>query len=47
MYMELKIGADIFKRALAYPARQIATNAGVNGNVVIEKVCTYYYMIYL
>ncbi|KAM7464412.1 hypothetical protein LguiA_032533 [Lonicera macranthoides] len=35
---EQKIGADIFKRALAYPARQIARNAGVNGNIVIEKV---------
>ncbi|CAK9183623.1 unnamed protein product [Ilex paraguariensis] len=35
---EQKIGADIFKRALAYPARRIAKNAGVNGNVVIEKV---------
>lgn len=35
---EQKIGANIFKRALAYPARQIAKNAGVNGNVVIEKV---------
>ncbi|KAK1381027.1 Chaperonin-60 beta4 [Heracleum sosnowskyi] len=35
---EQKIGAEIFKRALSYPARQIAKNAGVNGNVVIEKV---------
>ncbi|KAI7737630.1 hypothetical protein M8C21_017064 [Ambrosia artemisiifolia] len=35
---EQKIGADIFKRALEYPARQIAKNAGVNGSVVIEKV---------
>ncbi|KAH6807198.1 TCP-1/cpn60 chaperonin family protein [Perilla frutescens var. frutescens] len=35
---EQKIGADIFKRALAYPARQIAKNAGVNGNVVINKI---------
>lgn len=33
-----QIGADILKRALAYPARQIAKNAGVNGNVVIAKV---------
>lgn len=37
--MTFKIGADIFKRALAYPARQIAKNAGVNGNIVIEQVC--------
>ncbi|KAA8532819.1 hypothetical protein F0562_033064 [Nyssa sinensis] len=35
---EQKVGADIFKRALAYPIRQIAKNAGVNGSVVIEKV---------
>ncbi|XP_076891931.1 chaperonin 60 subunit beta 4, chloroplastic-like [Bidens hawaiensis] len=35
---EQKIGAEIFKRALEYPARQIAKNAGVNGSVVIEKV---------
>ncbi|CAI9259364.1 unnamed protein product [Lactuca saligna] len=35
---EQKIGADIFKRALEYPARQIAKNSGVNGSVVIEKV---------
>ncbi|XP_071715985.1 ruBisCO large subunit-binding protein subunit beta, chloroplastic-like [Rutidosis leptorrhynchoides] len=35
---EQKIGADIFKRALEYPARQIAKNAGINGSVVIEKV---------
>ncbi|KAJ0488983.1 putative chaperonin Cpn60/TCP-1 family, groEL-like apical domain superfamily [Helianthus annuus] len=36
--IKIKIGADIFKRALEYPARQIAKNAGVNGSVVIEKV---------
>ena len=41
MYVKLKIGAEIFKRALSYPARQIAKNAGVNGNVVIEKVQDY------
>ncbi|XP_075518527.1 chaperonin 60 subunit beta 4, chloroplastic-like isoform X1 [Primulina tabacum] len=35
---EQKIGADILKRALMYPARQIAKNAGVNGNTVIEKI---------
>lgn len=35
---EQKVGADILKRALAYPARQIAKNADVNGNIVIEKV---------
>ncbi|XP_043700964.1 ruBisCO large subunit-binding protein subunit beta, chloroplastic isoform X1 [Telopea speciosissima] len=35
---EQKIGADIFKRALTYPSRLIAKNAGVNGSVVVEKV---------
>nr|GMD29539.1 chaperonin 60 subunit beta 4, chloroplastic [Ipomoea batatas] len=35
---EQKIGAEIFKRALAYPIRQISQNAGVNGNVIIEKI---------
>jgi len=33
-----QIGAEIFRRALSYPARMIAKNAGVNGNVVINKV---------
>ncbi|XP_055809824.1 chaperonin 60 subunit beta 4, chloroplastic isoform X2 [Solanum dulcamara] len=33
-----RIGADIFKRALSYPAKQIAKNAGVNGNIVVEKI---------
>ncbi|XP_011009115.1 PREDICTED: chaperonin 60 subunit beta 4, chloroplastic isoform X2 [Populus euphratica] len=35
---EQKIGAEIFKRALSYPARLIAKNSGVNGNVVINQV---------
>ncbi|KAL2234922.1 UNVERIFIED_CONTAM: Chaperonin 60 subunit beta 4, chloroplastic [Sesamum indicum] len=35
---EQRIGADILKRALAYPTRQIAKNAGVNGNTVINKI---------
>ncbi|XP_019456906.1 PREDICTED: chaperonin 60 subunit beta 4, chloroplastic isoform X2 [Lupinus angustifolius] len=35
---EQKIGAEIFRRALSYPARLIAKNAGANGNVVIDKV---------
>lgn len=34
----LQIGADIVKRALRYPMKLIAKNAGVNGSVVIEKV---------
>nr|AKH05124.1 chaperonin-60 beta4 [Cypripedium formosanum] len=35
---EQKVGADIFKRALSYPCKLIAKNAGMNGNVVVEKV---------
>lgn len=35
---EQKVGADIVGRALSYPMRLIAKNAGVNGSVVIEKV---------
>ncbi|XVF74533.1 hypothetical protein PTKIN_Ptkin13bG0117800 [Pterospermum kingtungense] len=35
---EQKIGADIVKRALSYPMKLIAKNAGVSGSVVIEKV---------
>ncbi|XP_021294043.1 ruBisCO large subunit-binding protein subunit beta, chloroplastic [Herrania umbratica] len=35
---EQKVGADIVKRALSYPMKLIAKNAGVNGSVVIEKV---------
>ncbi|GFZ16196.1 TCP-1/cpn60 chaperonin family protein [Actinidia rufa] len=35
---EQKIGAEIFRRALVYPIRQIAKNSGVNGNIVVEKV---------
>eukprot|EP00983_Pelagomonas_calceolata_P132719 1161900-Pelagomonas_calceolata.AAC.2 len=38
---EQKLGADIIKKALAYPLRLIANNAGVNGSVVMSKVsCT-------
>ncbi|KAI5651255.1 hypothetical protein M9H77_37260 [Catharanthus roseus] len=35
---EQKVGADIVRRALSYPMKLIAKNAGVNGSVVIEKV---------
>lgn len=38
---KLQIGAEIFKRALSYPVKLIAKNAGVNGSVVVEKVCPY------
>jgi len=33
-----KIGADIIKRAIEEPLRQIAANAGFEGSVVVEKV---------
>eukprot|EP00270_Netrium_digitus_P010999 TRINITY_DN3459_c0_g1_i1.p1 TRINITY_DN3459_c0_g1~~TRINITY_DN3459_c0_g1_i1.p1 ORF type:complete len:636 (+),score=229.46 TRINITY_DN3459_c0_g1_i1:104-1909(+) len=35
---EQRVGADIVKRALSYPLKLIAKNAGVNGSVVAEKV---------
>ncbi|CAL9208271.1 unnamed protein product [Musa hybrid cultivar] len=35
---EQKVGADIVRRALSYPLKLIAKNAGVNGSVVVEKV---------
>lgn len=35
---EQKNGAEIFKRALSYPVKLISKNAGVNGNVVVEKI---------
>ncbi|KAL0293757.1 UNVERIFIED_CONTAM: RuBisCO large subunit-binding protein subunit beta, chloroplastic [Sesamum radiatum] len=34
---EEKVGADIVKRAMSYPLKLIAKNAGVNGSVVSEK----------
>lgn len=35
---EQKVGAEIVKKALHYPLRLIANNAGVNGSVVMNKV---------
>lgn len=35
---EQKIGAEIFRCALACPIRKIAQNVGVNGSVVVQKV---------
>jgi len=35
---EQKLGADIIRKALAYPIRLISSNAGVNGSVVMQKV---------
>ncbi|XP_018434929.1 chaperonin 60 subunit beta 4, chloroplastic isoform X2 [Raphanus sativus] len=43
---EQKIGAEIFKKALSYPIRLIAKNAGTNGNIVIEKVLSNQNMMY-
>ena len=36
--VDVKVGIDIIKKALEEPVRQIATNAGVEGSVIIEKV---------
>lgn len=33
-----KIGAEIVKKSITYPLRQIATNAGVEGSLIIQKV---------
>lgn len=35
---DVKIGAEIISRALSYPLRQIAENAGKEGSIVIQKV---------
>lgn len=35
----LQVGSEIVRRALSYPLKLIAKNAGVNGSVVVEKVC--------
>ena len=35
---EQKMGADIVKRALSYPMKLIASNAGTNGSIVVQKV---------
>lgn len=37
-FCTLQVGADIVKKALSYPLKLIAKNAGVNGSVVSEKV---------
>jgi len=37
---EVQVGINIIKRALEEPLRQIATNAGEEGSVIIEKVKT-------
>ncbi|HEX8941247.1 MAG TPA: chaperonin GroEL [Candidatus Limnocylindrales bacterium] len=35
---DAQVGVDIVRRALEYPARQIADNAGARGEVVVEQV---------
>jgi chaperonin GroEL len=35
---DAQVGVDIVRRALEYPIRQIADNAGDHGEVVVEKV---------
>jgi len=35
---EQKMGADIVKRALAYPIKLVSENAGVNGSVVMQRI---------
>lgn len=35
---EQKVGAEIVRKALSYPLKLIANNAGVNGSVVVQKV---------
>lgn len=37
---DVKIGAEIIFRALAYPLRQIAENAGKEGSIVVQKVAS-------
>lgn len=45
--MSIQIGAEIFKKALSYPTRLIAKNAGVNGNIVVKKVSAYKHIVVL
>ena len=37
---DTKIGAEIIARALTYPLRQIAENAGKEGSIVVQKVAS-------
>jgi chaperonin GroEL len=37
---DVKIGAEIIARALSYPIRQIAENAGKEGSIVVQKVAS-------
>jgi chaperonin GroEL len=33
-----RIGVDIVKRAIEYPTRELAANAGMEGSVIVEEV---------
>jgi chaperonin GroEL len=35
---DVKIGAEIVRKAVEYPLKQIANNAGLEGSIVVEKV---------
>merc|ERR1711998_637202 len=35
---EQKVGAEIVRKALLYPLRLIANNAGANGSVIVQRV---------
>ncbi len=37
---DVKIGAEIIARALVYPIRQIAENAGKEGSIIVQKVAS-------
>lgn len=37
---DIKIGAEIILRALTYPLRQIAENAGKEGSIIVQKVAS-------
>jgi chaperonin GroEL len=37
---DVKLGAEIIARALSYPIRQIAENAGKEGSIVVQKVAS-------
>ncbi len=37
---DMKIGAEIIVRALSYPLRQIAENAGKEGSIIVQKVAS-------
>ena len=40
LHGDVKIGAEIILRALSYPLRQIAENAGKEGSIIVQKVAS-------